>query len=201
MSQLRRIPTQARSKKRLEAILAAGGEVFAEVGFDAATMERVAERAETSIGSVYQFFPNKLALFRAIAADCLERSRAAFAEVMGPDPVARPVDELITTIVDRFAALEAEDPSFRALWMNPQLYGEYAEADEALVQDFVEAGATLLAVKAPKLPAERRRIVVGLLIQVVVGMLYVSRTRDPVVADALREETKQMILRYLAPYL
>ena len=73
---------QARSKERAERILDAAAHVFAEAGFDAATTEAIAERAETSIGSVYQFFPNKDALFDAIASRYFERSRALFERLM-----------------------------------------------------------------------------------------------------------------------
>src|SRR5690242_20024053 len=71
----RRVPTQDRSRLRLERILDAAAEVFSEVGIDAATTESIAARAGTSIGSLYQFFPNKRAVFYAIVARYGERVR------------------------------------------------------------------------------------------------------------------------------
>jgi AcrR family transcriptional regulator len=57
-------------------IVEAADRVFADVGYEAATMEQIAERAETSIGSVYQFFPNKGALFEALCDRYFERARS-----------------------------------------------------------------------------------------------------------------------------
>src|SRR5438270_864292 len=64
-----------------EAIVAAAASLFAEVGFEAATMAAVAERAGSSIGNVYKYFANKDVLFAAVlpesfATDLRRRTRA-----------------------------------------------------------------------------------------------------------------------------
>ena len=61
-----RAPKRARGKQRVAELLQAAAEVFAEKGYDAATMTEIAARAGAPIGSLYQFFPVKEAL-----ADCL----------------------------------------------------------------------------------------------------------------------------------
>ncbi|MEZ0206550.1 helix-turn-helix domain-containing protein, partial [Ideonella sp.] len=61
----RRLPKQARSNDLVAAILEAALQVLAKEGARRFTTTRVAERAGVSIGSVYQYFPNKAAiLFR-----------------------------------------------------------------------------------------------------------------------------------------
>jgi hypothetical protein len=60
---LRRQPQQQRGKQRVEKILIAAAEVFAEAGFAAATIQQIADRSNTAVGSIYQFFPDKLAIF------------------------------------------------------------------------------------------------------------------------------------------
>jgi AcrR family transcriptional regulator len=62
----RRKPQQLRGEQRLAAMLDAAAAVFAESGFDAATMTEIAERSGSSIGALYQYFPNKLALAHAL---------------------------------------------------------------------------------------------------------------------------------------
>src|SRR3984893_8176245 len=62
----RRIPIQERGEKRVAGLLEAAAAIFAEVGFEAATMRDIAERAGASIGSLYQFFPNKEVVAQAI---------------------------------------------------------------------------------------------------------------------------------------
>ena len=67
-----RSPSRERGVKRVETLLDAAAGVFAEKGFDAATMTEIAARGRSAIGSLYQFFPSKAALADAL----LERYQA-----------------------------------------------------------------------------------------------------------------------------
>lgn len=67
-----RLPKRARGKQRVAALLQAAASVFAEKGYEAATMTEIAARAGAPIGSLYQFFPAKEAL-----ADTLVQNYAA----------------------------------------------------------------------------------------------------------------------------
>ncbi|WP_157739119.1 TetR/AcrR family transcriptional regulator [Labrenzia sp. VG12] len=58
----RRQPKQLRSRLMVETIVEAAHQVFSEHGFEGATTNQIAERAGISIGSLYQYFPNKDAL-------------------------------------------------------------------------------------------------------------------------------------------
>lgn len=62
----RRRPTQRRSRQTVEAILAAAAQVFEERGYAGGTTNRIAERAGVSIGSLYQYFPDKDAVLVAL---------------------------------------------------------------------------------------------------------------------------------------
>ncbi|KJH69574.1 TetR/AcrR family transcriptional regulator [Aliterella atlantica] len=63
----RKQPKQERSQATVEAILLATTHILTENGYDQLTTNRVAERAGVSIGSLYQYFPNKQALIFALA--------------------------------------------------------------------------------------------------------------------------------------
>jgi AcrR family transcriptional regulator len=62
----RRRPSQRRSQVTVTAILDAAARVFEERGFEAGTTNFVAERAGVSIGSLYEYFPNKDAMVVAL---------------------------------------------------------------------------------------------------------------------------------------
>ena len=65
----RKSPSQERSRQTVDAIIEAAAQVFERHGYAGGTTNRIAERAGVSIGSLYQYFPNK----EAILAVLLER--------------------------------------------------------------------------------------------------------------------------------
>jgi hypothetical protein len=65
LSNLRREPQLERGERRVVQLLETAAVVLAESGYEAATMTEVANRAGASIGTVYQYFPNKEALVQA----------------------------------------------------------------------------------------------------------------------------------------
>jgi AcrR family transcriptional regulator len=67
-----RAPKRQRGKQRVAELLTAAAAVFAEKGYEAATMTEVAARAGAPIGSLYQFFPSK-----EVLADTLVRNYVA----------------------------------------------------------------------------------------------------------------------------
>src|ERR1700678_857062 len=74
-------PKRERGKQRVPALLDAGAELFAEKGYEAATMTELARRAGAPIGSLHQFFPSKEALAEALFDRFAERWAASFARV------------------------------------------------------------------------------------------------------------------------
>ncbi|MCW7541777.1 TetR/AcrR family transcriptional regulator, partial [Aquabacterium sp. A7-Y] len=62
----RKKPLQARSSRTVEAIFDASIQVLIDGGIERVTTTRVAERAGVSVGSLYQYFPNKQSLLAAL---------------------------------------------------------------------------------------------------------------------------------------
>lgn len=202
----RRKPTQQRSQRRYESIVTAAAESFAQFGFSDTTMEGIAARAGTSIGSVYQFFPNKRAVFREVAGRCMELSRRSYAELLGPDPLSQPWHAVLERFIDGFVALHHQSVVMQAVWANLELYGEYAEADQALLRELVQATAMLFAGWVPTLTEDQRRVVATMLVNTVASMMLVLVREGAGPGGAGRgeqivAETKLMLTRYLAVYL
>src|SRR5260370_17144348 len=80
-----RAPKRERGKQRVAELLQAAAAVFAEKGYEAATMTEIAARAGAPIGSLYQFFPAKEAL-----ADTLVQNYAPLFPPHPPPPPAPP---------------------------------------------------------------------------------------------------------------
>jgi AcrR family transcriptional regulator len=77
---LRNEPVQARSTARLAALMDAAAAVVDEIGYERLTTAMVAERAGASIGTVYRYFPDRIAVLQALGARNLERALARATE-------------------------------------------------------------------------------------------------------------------------
>ena len=100
---LRRQPQQKRGQQRVEKILVAAAEVFAEAGFAAATIQQIADRADTAVGSIYQFFPDKLAIFHALSTRHIQQSEILDREFLAANS-DRPLVQLVSEFVDMWAS-------------------------------------------------------------------------------------------------
>ncbi|MFD4668099.1 TetR/AcrR family transcriptional regulator [Lentzea sp. NPDC058450] len=69
----RRKPSQVRAELTRDRILTAAAHVFSEHGYAAGTTNRIAERARVSIGSLYQYFPNKDAILAELMVRHIDR--------------------------------------------------------------------------------------------------------------------------------
>jgi AcrR family transcriptional regulator len=79
---IRNEPVQARSTARLAALLDAAAHVIDEIGYERLTTAMVAERAGASIGTVYRYFPDRIAVLQSLAARNAERvGEQAIAEI------------------------------------------------------------------------------------------------------------------------
>lgn len=65
----RKKPIQRRSRETVRAVLQAAAYILVEEGHERATTNAIAERAGVNIGSLYQYFPNKNAIFAAVSAE------------------------------------------------------------------------------------------------------------------------------------
>ncbi|MFF2009676.1 TetR/AcrR family transcriptional regulator [Streptomyces sp. NPDC058195] len=129
-ARLRRQPQQARSRARVEAILAAADRILSQEGYEALTMRRIAEGAGTPVGSIYQFYPDKSAVVDALGQRYLDAFKAAIDGL-----VARTVEgglaEPVGMMVDIYAEIFRSQAGGTALWAGRHLSPELARADEA----------------------------------------------------------------------
>src|SRR5258708_20921381 len=89
-----RIPIQERGEQRVAGLLEAAAAIFSEVGYDAATMRDIAKRAGASIGSLYQFFPNKEVVARAIKTQYCQQLKELWANLV-PARAKKPTSRLL----------------------------------------------------------------------------------------------------------
>ncbi len=96
--ELRKSPVQARSTATVAAITEATIQVLLVAGLDRLTTNRVAERAGVSIGTLYQYYPNKQALLSALLEDCLCKSSEAMEQACSKAR-GKPLSDMIRDVV------------------------------------------------------------------------------------------------------
>lgn len=111
---IRNEPVQARSTARLAALLDAAAHVIDEIGYERLTTAMVAERAGASIGTVYRYFPDRIAVLQSLAARNAERvGERVVAEIR--DPSRDTWQSALEAGFDVFTAAFRSEPGFAAL--------------------------------------------------------------------------------------
>lgn len=193
----RKQPRQARSNALLAAVLEAAVQVLAEQGARRFTTARVAERAGVSVGSLYQYFPNKAAILFRLQHDEWRRTTALLAAILEDESVA-PLDRL-RRLVHAFLASECEEATVRgALNDAAPLYRDAPEAIEArreaarVFDRFVQAAAPRVAPEAQALAADLIRTTLRH-----VGSGFSETPRTPAEIASYADALADMLCAYL----
>jgi AcrR family transcriptional regulator len=193
----RRAPVQRRSRERVERMLTAAATLIAEGGSDAMRMSDVAEMAGVSIGSLYQYFPDKGAIIRTLAERYNAQGRAcieaALADVRDMDGLR----EAFAGLIDTYYAMFLAEPVMRDIWSGTQ-------ADKALrdidLADSRANGAVLAEVLARLRPhADPTALATSAFLTMQLGEATVrlAISVDRAEGDALVAAFKRMVLREL----
>jgi AcrR family transcriptional regulator len=119
-SPLRRRPQQQRSHERVARVLAAAAELIAETGIESVRMSEIADRAGVPIGSVYQYFPDKLAIVRTLADQVLGRVHQQLVDSYAEVTTRADFLDRTDALVRDYYALITEDPVARHILMAMQ---------------------------------------------------------------------------------
>src|SRR3954471_6173990 len=126
----RKQPQQARSNELVAAILNAAVQVLAKEGAQRFTTARVAERAGVSVGSLYQYFPNKAAILFRLQSDEWRRTSELLRGILVNQ--AKPPLVRLRALVHAFIRSECDEAAIRgALDDAAPLYRDAPEAQEA----------------------------------------------------------------------
>jgi AcrR family transcriptional regulator len=109
----RKTPVQARSTVTVEAIAEATVQVLLSHGTERLTTTRVAERAGVSVGTLYQYYPNKQSLLFAVLEDHLDKVSAAL-EAACEQARHLPLAEMVQAVVEAFVDAKMERPDISA---------------------------------------------------------------------------------------
>lgn len=172
----RKQPQQSRSNQLVEAVLDAAVQVLMREGAQRFTTARVAERAGVSVGSLYQYFPNKASILFRLQSDEWRRTSALLRSIL-EDGTTLPLVR-VRRLVRAFIQSECEEAAVRiALSDAAPLYRDAPEAIEAK-KDNVQIFRTFLQEALPGVP-DHKRMLAGDLIKMTLSQVGSSFSETP----------------------
>lgn len=194
----RKQPKQARSAELVATILQAATQVLAQEGAGRFTTARVAEKAGVSVGSVYQYFPNKAAILFRLQSDEWRQTQEMLSRIL--EDQARPPLARLRALVHAFVRSECEEAEMRvALSDAAPLYRDAPEAREARAAGEETFRAFMREVMPKASPADLA-LVGGLISTTLsaVGKVFSGHARSKAEIGAYADAMADMFCAYIA---
>lgn len=195
-----RAPRQARAQQTVSVILQAAKRVLVQEGYEAATTNRVAEVAGVSIGSLYQYFPNKEALIASLAQAHLDEILRLVEGGLshGAD---LPFPEAVRRLVSAMLRVHQVEPALHRVLHEqvPRLLGYELSDINSQSQRLIEQ--SLQSRRAELRPDLDASLAAYLVMWSVEAITHGSVIESPRVAqhEALVDEIVRLVVRYLTP--
>jgi AcrR family transcriptional regulator len=193
---MRRAPMQRRSTERVDRMLDVCATLLDKVGYESLTTKAIAEQAGVSIGSVYQYFPDKKSMVRSLAVRYLDEFLQRLDRALSVAPL-REWRQLVDGMLTVYADMLDATPGFRAIRIGP--------AHDPYIMQPDEDNATVIAVATRELfrtqvdlpddPRVERVLVVALTMGD--ALLQLAYRRDPAGNAEILAELTSVVTRYL----
>jgi AcrR family transcriptional regulator len=199
---LRSQPKQQRGRERVEKILDAAAAVFDEIGYETATTHMIAAKAKTAIGSIYQFFPDKAAIFKAMELRHIERVKSMYVQMNLPEILQLPLREMINTLVNNVAQL-FEQPVSRVVFIQFFMSGQiFQSIDDTMTQEAINFMASILKGRNSRLNEEKYSLLAEVCVHSSNSLILAAlRSQDPQHRQLLIQQIKDLMVSYLEPYI
>lgn len=191
---MRRMPQQQRGQRRVDQIMDSAARTFAEFGIESATTNAIAERAKTSIGSLYQFFPNKEAIILALVERYLMELPARL-----DIPLAADCATNIDLFVEALYQYGVEQPGFV-----PLFYGSYQATSAPLVpvenllsEQITSRISGIIVFERPGLSETDLRLQSRLVVRSLAASLHMMHTQEAHHHSSLLRELKRLLTNYV----
>lgn len=193
----RKQPKQARATELVSAILEAAFQVLAREGAQRFTTTRVAEKAGVSVGSLYQYFPNKAALLFRLQSDEWRQTSGLLRNILEDDQ--RPPLDRLRMLVQAFIRSECEEAAVRvALSDAAPLYRDAPEAHAARASG-AHTAQTFMREALPEAPDDVRALASDLIMATLsaVGKDFSGHPRTPAEIESYASAMADMFCAYL----
>ncbi|TDD92954.1 TetR/AcrR family transcriptional regulator [Actinomadura darangshiensis] len=193
----RKRPRQVRAELTRERILTAAAHIFAEHGYAAGTTNRIAARACVSIGSLYQYYPNKDAILVELLTRHLDAGVAAVGRRQD-EGLPDSIEEIIRVFVRAAIDNHRDDPQLLRVMLEQaprsrELQERISQREQARV-DY----ALALFDRHPEVRVEDTRTAARLVVATIELVVHrLAAAPDPVDTRRFEDELVAMLTRYL----
>jgi AcrR family transcriptional regulator len=193
----RKLPEQDRSRATVEAIVAAAARILVRDGYDAFTTNRVAEKAGVSIGSLYQYFPNKDALLGELMrrhTHAIEEGIEAMAERAKSAPLA----DVVRIAIEHNVRLHLIDPELHRVLSDVPPLGKM-DWEAAFTERMVSRVRAAFEAKRAEIVVPDLDLAVYVVTHTVEAVVHnaVSERLADLKSGVLTEEVTRMLVGYL----
>lgn len=193
---MRKSPRQQRSQNMVESIVEAGARVLSQRGWADFTTNEVARTAGVSIGSLYQYFPNNLAIAEAIRVRHLDEILRILPDWRDEDD-AVPLEQRVDRLISAVFALHGTDQNLHRVLIEEVPLAP-RECYAAFKREYHRRYATLIRATADTDGAEAERsIAARILADTLEGIVHAAARRNDLTSPSVRSEARRMVMSYL----
>ena len=191
-SSIRVAPRQQRAERRLAGFLETAAELFAEVGFEATTMQTIADRSGSSIGALYNYFPDKQSVATALLAMYAEKLQESL-ELLTAESEKLSVAQFAGSFIDLIAGFAKERPA----WLNLHAASIHYRRDPAARRALRSTIANMFRTKNPSLSSERALLAANVALQIVKAMRTLYSQSEAKARSLIEAEFRKVLTSYL----
>jgi AcrR family transcriptional regulator len=189
-------PKQERSARRLAGFLQAAAELFSEIGFEATTMQAIADRSNSSIGALYNYFPDKQSVAATLISQYAEELQWRLKSLMEHSEKLSTA-QFAGLFIDCIIEFAQERTAYLSLHTAPIRFRRDPATRKALRTIVANAFRT----KNPSLSSERSLLAANVAVQIVKGMITLFLESDAKTKPLVVAEFRQVLTSYLEEIL
>lgn len=185
-------PQQERSTRRLAGFLQSAAELFAEVGYEAATMQAIADRGNSSIGALYNYFPDKESVAATLRLQYAKELQARLKALVAAS-AKWSAPQFAESFIDCIANFAKDRPA----WLNLHAVAIPANRRRSAQKELRSSVANAFRVRNPSLSPERALLAANVTIQIVKGMKTLYLESEMKSRGLIEAEFRKVLSSYL----
>ena len=185
---MRKSPSQQRSRATVDVIVGAAARVLARHGWAGFNTNAVAAAGGVSVGSIYQYFPDKIALLGAVRRRHHEEILAVLKEALRSPPERR-----IEQLIDGLIATHGDAPGLHRVLLQ-QCPASAPSLDREFEAEYLRLYSSFLDIE----PEDERALAVSVLTSAVEAVIHDAACTATLENAKLRQELVTLVAAYVA---